>query len=103
LTDKEFNGWNFKLTDGRGMQKGVDYIKPYVTDKNSWPFKKDISHWDEQPGRRPFMFFAAIIQQQPEWIKIWKQCSADFPSDESRRNMPLKNPLLWLDLKKPIN
>lgn len=102
LTDNDFNGWNYKLTDGRGMQKGVDYIKPYVIDKSTWPFSKDISHWDEQPGRRPFMFFAGIIQQQPEWIDIWKKCSADFPSDESKRNMPLKNPMLWLGLTKPI-
>ena len=102
LTNNEFNGWKFNLSDGRGMQKGVDYIKPYVIDKNTWPFKKDISHWDEQPGRRPFMFFAAIIRQQPEWISIWEKCSADFPSDESLRNMPVKNPVLWLGLTKPI-
>jgi hypothetical protein len=102
LTDKEFNGWKYILPDGRGMQKGVDYIKPYVIDKNTWPFKKDISHWDEQPGRRPFMFFAAIIQQQPEWISIWEKCSAEFPTDESLRNMPVKNPILWLGLTKPV-
>jgi hypothetical protein len=102
LTDNEFNGWKFNLPDNRGMQKGVDYIKPYVIDKNKWPFKKDISHWDEQPGRRPFMFFVAIIQQQSEWISIWQKCSADFPNDESLRNMPVKNPVLWLGLTKPI-
>jgi len=103
LTDKNFNGWNFILPDGRGIQKGVDFIKPYVIDKEKWPFKRDISHWDEQPGRRPFMFFTAIIQQQPEWISIWEKCSAGFPSDESKRNMPIKNPILWLDITKPMN
>lgn len=102
LTDDDFNGWNFKSPDGRGLQKGVEYIKPYVIDKNTWPFPKDISHWDEQPGRRPFMFFAALVLQQPEWVSIWQKCNADYPSDESRRNMPLKNPILWLGLSKPI-
>jgi hypothetical protein len=102
LTDETFNGWKYTLPDGRGMQMGVDFIKPYVTDKTKWPYKKDILFWDEQPGRRPFMFFAAIIQQQPEWISIWQKCSADFPSDESLRNMPVKNPVLWLGLTKPI-
>jgi len=102
LTNEGFNGWDFTLPDGRSMQKGVDYIKPYVMDKNKWPFPKDISHWDEQPGRRPFMFFAALIQQQSEWVTIWRKCSAGFPSDESKRNMPLKNPILWLGLIKPI-
>jgi hypothetical protein len=102
LTDNDFNGWNFTLPDGRGMNKAVEYIKPFVIDKNKWPFPKDISHWDEQPGRRPFMFFEAMIQQQPEWVTIWQKCNADFPSDESKRNMPLKNPILWLGLTKPI-
>ena len=102
LTDEDFNGWNFTLPDGRGIQKGIDYIKPYIIDKYKWPFPKDISHWDEQPGRRPFMFFAALMQQQAEWISIWQKCNADFPSDESKRNMPLKNPVLWLGLTKPV-
>ena len=102
LTNDGLKGWDFTLPDGQSMQKGVDYIKPYVMDKNKWPFPKDISHWDEQPGRRPFMFFAAIIQQQPEWVSIWQKCSAGFPSDESKRNMPLKNPILWLGLTKPL-
>ena len=102
LTNDGLKGWDFTLPDGQSMQKGVEYIKPYVMDKNKWPFPKDISHWDEQPGRRPFMFFAAIIQQQPEWVSIWQKCSAGFPSDESKRNMPIKNPILWLGLSKPI-
>jgi hypothetical protein len=102
LTNSGLNAWNFTLPDGRNMKKGVDYIKPYVMDKNKWPFPKDISHWDEQPGRRPFMFFAALIQQQPEWVSIWQSCSPNFPSDESKRNMPLKNPILWLGITKPI-
>ncbi|MDD4971488.1 MAG: alginate lyase family protein [Paludibacter sp.] len=102
LTDKEFNGWNFTLPDGRNIKKGVDFMKPYVIDRGKWPFKRDISHWEEQPGRRPFMIFAAMSHQQPEWIAIWQKCSPDFPSDESRRNMPLKNPILWLGLTKPL-
>ena len=102
LTDQNFDGWNFTIADGRGMIKAVDFIKPFIIDKDKWPFKKDIMYWDEQPGRRPFMFFAALVQLQPEWISIWEKCSAKFPSDESKRNMPLKNPVLWLGLSKPL-
>jgi len=96
------NSWTFELNDGRGMRKAIDFIKPFILDKTKWPYAKDISHWDEQPGRRPFMIFAAIMQQQPEWVSIWEKCSADFPSDESKRNMPLKNPILWLGISKPL-
>ena len=102
ISNKEFDGWNYTLPDGRGMNKGVGFIKPFVMDKTKWPYQKDISRWDEQPGRRPFMLFAAMIQNQPEWFSIWKVIDAKFPSDESRRNMPLKNPLLWIGLTVPL-
>ncbi|MDD2798606.1 MAG: alginate lyase family protein [Bacteroidales bacterium] len=102
LTTKDFDAWNFALPNGSGMKNGVDFIKPYVTDRNCWPYNKDISHWVEQPGRRPFMFFAAMAQKDPTWIKIWKENDPNFPSEESKRNMPLKNPILWVGLSYPI-
>ncbi len=96
LTDKNFNAWNYKLADGRGMQLGVNFMKPFVDDKTKWSFPSDILFWDEQPGRRPFMFIAALIQNEPDWITIWQKCNAGFPSDESLRNMPVKYPMLWI-------
>ncbi len=94
--------WNNKLPDGRSMNIALEFIKPFVIDKNSWRFPKDVLRWDEQPGRRPFMFFAAMNLNDFEWIKIWKDCDAGFPSDESKRNMPLKNPILWIGISEPI-
>jgi len=72
------NYWTFELNDGRGMRKAIDFMKPFILDKTKWPYAKDISHWDEQPGRRPFMIFAAIMQQQPEWVSIWEKCQRRF-------------------------
>jgi len=102
LTDENHNEWNFKLPNNCGMRKGIDFIKPYAIDKEKWPYKRDILFWDEQPGQRPFMFFAALVLQQPEWVSIWEKYSPAFPSDESKRNMPLKNPILWLGITKPV-
>jgi len=102
VSDKNFDGWNYTLSDGKGMRKGVDFIKPFLLDIDKWTYKKDISHWDEQPGRRPFMIFAALSQNETEWVTIWKKNNPDFPSDESSRNMPLKNPILWIGLTKPL-
>ena len=96
------NGWDLGLTDGRGMRKALDFIKPFVLDKNSWSFPKDVLYWDEQPGRRPFMFLAAMHSNDAQWLAIWKKSSAEFPSEESKRNMPLKNPMLWIGLQHPM-
>ncbi len=93
--------WSYKLKDGRGAQQGVDFIKPFLLDTSKWTYPKDVMRWDEQPGRRPFMLFAAMKSPQSDWLDIWKKSCREFPSEESKRNMPLKNPLLWL-LSKPL-
>jgi hypothetical protein len=98
LTDKSFDGWNFTLPDGRCMNKGVEFIKPFIKDKSTWTYKKDVLHWEEQPSRQPFMLFAAINQNQIEWFQLWKKQKMEFANDEIRRNLPLKNILLWIDL-----
>lgn len=96
------NCWTYELSDGRGMGKALDFIRPFVLDKSKWTFPEDVLYWDEQPGRRPFMFLAAIHTPKTDWVEIWKNTSAEFPSEESKRNMPLKNPLLWMGLKSPV-
>ena len=29
--------WAFQLADGRGMQRGIVFIAPYIQDKTAWP------------------------------------------------------------------
>lgn len=48
------------------------------------------------------MFLAAIHNNNFQWLEIWKNASSDFPSEESKRNMPLKNPILWMGLQNPL-
>jgi hypothetical protein len=98
LTDSSFDGWNFSLPDGRCMNKGLEFMKPFVKDKTTWTYPKDVLHWDEQPNRQPFMIFAALNQNQLEWFQLWKKQKIEFPNDEIRRNLPLKNILLWIDI-----
>lgn len=102
LTDNSFDGWNYNLSDGRGLNKGVEFIMPFIRDKSTWPYKKDVLHWDQQPSRQPFMLFGAINQKQIEWFELWKKQKTEFPNDEIRRNLPLKNILLWIDIPVPL-
>lgn len=95
------DNWSYTLNDGRGIQKAVNFIKPYLLDISKWTYPKDVMRWDEQPGRRPFMFFAALESPKSDWLEIWKNSNPEFPSEESKRNMPLKNPILWV-LAKPL-
>jgi len=101
LSDKSFDGWNLCLADGRGIKKGLEFIMPFIKDKSTWTYKKDVLHWEEQPNRQAFIFLAALAFNSEEWFQLWKKQNKDFPNDEIRRNLPLKNPLLWLDDSYP--
>jgi len=97
LADKTFDGWNYKLPDGRGIWKGLDYMLPYLKDKTKWTGGKDVDHWDAQPESRQFMLFAAMAGNKPQWFDLWKSLVEKNSSDEGRRSMMLKNPLLWIN------
>ncbi len=102
LSDSFYDIWNYSLSDGRGIMKGVEFILPYIKDKNAWPFPKDISNWDDQPRRCQFLLFAGLSQNNPEYFNVWKKIDDQYPNDESRRNSPIKNPILWLDSPDPL-
>lgn len=97
ISDKSFADWNYKLPDGRGLQKGLDYMLPFLKDKTMWMGGTDVDHWDGQPDARQFMLFAAIAGNDPYWFDLWKSLDEKKYTDESRMSMMLKNPLLWIN------
>ncbi len=100
LSDQSFDGWNYSLPDGRGINKGLTFIKPYLLDKSKWPYEKDVSHWEAQPDARPFMLFAALATKNQEWLSIWKTLNDKNNSEESRLGLALKNPIIWIGLER---
>jgi hypothetical protein len=96
LNDSSKDIWNFNLSDGRGISRGLDYMLPYLNDKSKWKGNKDVDHWDQQPEARQFMLFAALAGNNTEWFELWKSLAEKNSSDESRRSMMLKNPLIWI-------
>jgi len=47
--------WNFKTPQGAGLQKALDYLMPFLLNKNSWPY--------EQNGPIKFDYVASILCQ----------------------------------------
>jgi hypothetical protein len=96
ISDRDFDGWKFSLPDGRGIQKGLNYMLPYLRDKSKWTGGKDVDHWDGQPEARQFMLFEALNGNANDWFSLWKSLTEKNSSDASRRSMMLKNPLIWI-------
>ena len=46
----------YKITDPT-LKKSIEFMHPYVQDKKSWPYPKDVMYWDEWPVATPFLLF----------------------------------------------
>lgn len=97
LSTKENDLWNYQTADGQSIKKGISYLYPYVADKNKWPFQQDIMYWKEWPVAQPFLFMGAVAYGQKEWLNTWKILNHAPMEQEVIRNLPVRNPLLWIN------
>ena len=97
LSNAEHDMWRFSTKDGRGMQRAVEYMLPYVQDKSSWPLKPDVLYWDNWPVRQPAFVFAALHFKNSAYFNAWVTEEADPSEYEVLRNLPVRHPLIWLD------
>jgi len=97
LSDKKNDLWNFTTSDGRSIRKGIDFIYPYVADKNKWTNNKDVMYWNEWPVAQPFLIFGAVRFNNSDWYKTWASLE-HFPEvEEVIRNLPVRNPVIWFN------
>jgi hypothetical protein len=86
----------FALPDGRGICRAAAFLYPYLKDKNSWPYKKDVEHFDALPVRSPGLLFAGLGCDRRNYLDLWKTMNPDPTDAEIIRNYPVRQPLLWV-------
>ena len=96
LSTEKDNLWDYVTADGKSIKKGIEFLHPYVKDKNKWPFQKDVMYWEEWPVAQPFLVFGAIAYQQKEWFNTWKKLNHNPEVEEVLRNLPIRYPLIWM-------
>ena len=97
LSTSSDNLWTYKTADGKSIQKGIAYLYPFITDKSKWPLKPDVMYWEEWPVAQPFLLFGANAYGQEDWLGTWKKLEHDPKVEEVIRNLPIRNPLIWLE------
>jgi hypothetical protein len=97
LSTPEDNLWTYRLPDGRGMEKAVAYMYPFIKDKSKWPLPPDVQYFDAFPNRQPTLLFAGLALSKPEYIALWRTLKPDPPVDEAIRNFPIRQPVLWVN------
>ena len=78
------------------MERGIGFIYPYVIDKEGWTYPKDVMYWDEWPVAHPFLVFGALQADKEEWLSTWARLEHFPVTDEVVRNLPVRNPLIWI-------
>ena len=96
LTDSKDDLWNFRLEDGRTMKKAIEFLYPYIENKSLWTYPKDVMYWEEWPVAQPFLLFGYQHFGNKNWLESWKKLEHFPKNDEVIRNLPIRNPLLWL-------
>lgn len=91
------NLWTYQTTDGRGIRQGISYLYPYVRNKAGWPLKPDVMYWNDWPIAQPFLVFGAVAFRQKPWLDTWTERDHDPKVDEVLRNLPVRNPVIWLN------
>ena len=90
------NLWDFRLADGRGLQKAVEFMFPYIADKQAWPYPRDVEYFDQFPVRQPSLLFAGRAYSQPRYLAVWQALNPDPAVPEVIRNYPIRQPVLWV-------
>jgi len=89
--------WEVRLEDGRTLKKAVEFMVPFVAHKEKWTYPPDVMYWDEWPVAQPFLVFGYGKYRNKKWFTLWKRLE-HFPStEEVIRNLPVRNPLVWLE------
>jgi hypothetical protein len=90
--------WDWNMADGRGIQKGIQFLLPYIQDKSQWKYPADIMYFDEWPIAQSCLFFAGLHGNKVA-MNTWKKLN-HFPSNqEVIRNSPIRNPILWYSVE----
>jgi hypothetical protein len=97
LSMKDDNLWTYETPDGKSMRKGVAWLHPYIADKSKWPYKQDVMYWDQWPVRSPVLLFGGLAYDQQQWLDTWKTLEANPTNDEVLRNLPIREPVLWVE------
>ncbi|MDB5087275.1 MAG: alginate lyase family protein [Mucilaginibacter sp.] len=95
LNTRQNNLWNYSTGDGKSIKKGIEFLYPYLKDKNKWPYPHDVMHWESWPVAGPSLVFGADAYQNIDWLTTWKQLDHEPQDEEIIRNLPVRHPLIW--------
>jgi hypothetical protein len=96
LSDEAENLWDYLLEDGRSIKKSVDFLFPFIENKSTWIFPQDVMFWNDWPVAQPFLILSYQQFKEQKWLDTWIKLEHFPKNEEVIRNLPLRNPLIWV-------
>jgi Alginate lyase len=79
-----------------GMKKAFDFMVPFIADKKRWPYPPDVMYFDQWPVRQVALLFGGLAYGDHSYLDIWKRLNPDPTVEETIRNYPIRQPVLWV-------
>ncbi|ADY52058.1 hypothetical protein Pedsa_1497 [Pseudopedobacter saltans DSM 12145] len=96
LSTPKDNLWKYQTNDGKSLAKGISFLYPYIADKSSWTYPEDIMFYEFWPVAQPFLLFGAFAYKNRSYFDLWKKLERYPTNEEVIRNLPVRNPIIWL-------
>ena len=96
ISDDTQDFMRYKDARGCGVERGIDYLLPYLKDKSSRPYPPDVEHDDGWPARMPFMLLAASVFGRDDLAALYYSLPRESEDMEVLRNTASREVLLWL-------
>ena len=96
LSTPEDDLWTYTTPEGHNLRKGLDFLLPYVQDKGAWPYAPDVMYWEEWPVAQPAYVLAWARFGDEAYYQAWLKRNHFPDNEEVIRNLPLRNPVIWL-------
>lgn len=96
LSTEEENLFDYQTKDGKGLKKGIEFIYPFIDDKSTWSFSKDIYIWEKWPVCHPSLLFAALTYENTAYLETYLELEPYPIHPEVIRNLPVRHPVIWI-------
>ncbi|SJN46643.1 alginate lyase family protein [Sphingobacterium sp. JB170] len=95
LSSSEDNLWEFSTDSGASLRTAMEFMYPFMKNKDAWPYQKDVMYWEQWPVAQPALVFCASAYNKDQWIELWAKLDHLPTQGEVIRNLPIRNPVIW--------
>lgn len=99
LSTSEDDLWEYTAAQGQSMKKGISFMYPFIKDKSIWTYPQDVMYWNDWPVAQPSLLFGAIAYNDESSFNLWKELDHNPTVAEVERNLPIRNPIIWIHKK----